>query len=1043
MRLTNSKWRIRARQHHVHHPGSRGAPLSGSDERQAFRLRIEVPGLFGERTKAREIERALSALDGLLEVRANERSGTVLCIFDRSVSSERRNAVSTALEPFVDTDAPASPSWSHFVDVAKHATSSLVHVRELLNEFVPGRTAQRGTNGERGNGIEVPAWHSMPVDAVVRTFGIDLEKGLATTEAEHIARSVGPNVLAGVEVRSPIEILAGQVFTVPTAVLASAAGLSILLGDVLEAGAILFVVGSNIAVGYFTESRAEELLDAWGAFRVEWARVLRNGSVVTIAARDVVPGDVLCLRAGDSLVADARIVWANDLTVDESTLTGESEPAEKTTAVVPEQAALADRDDMLYAGTAISTGEARAVVVATGPHTELGAIQRALSHTEERAAPLEQQLDKLGQTVAWLALSSSAAVVSIGLLRGRPFGALLRSAVALGVAAIPEGFPAVGTTALALVSQKLYKKGIVIRRLAAAETLGAVGVACADKTGTLTENRMRVAELFVPALGLVRVEVDGAESKANGSSGVTKLVGEHGQMISPSDLREIGRIAALNADVEIGDENVITTGSGTERALVEFSMAIGYPVLRRRRLARRVGEKRRSADRPFMTTFHEHPDLGRIELVKGAPESVIDLVRATSEEKKSLVEINEAMAARGLRVLALAWRRNGQVGTDAPLELAGLVGMRDPPRRGVREALATLSAAGVRTMMLTGDQERTARAIGAELGIHEENVRSRVTPEAKLDFVRELQAQGAIVAMTGDGVNDGPALKAADVGIAMGERGTDIARAVADVVLAHDDLQSLAAAVREGRRLYDNVRRAIDYLVATNTSEVMVMLLGGIVGIEPLGPLQLLWINVLTDVAPALALALEPAELDIMERPPRNPAAHLFGRADQQRIAKQASEMAFVSLAAYGFGALLPGGTARRGRTMSFASLVTAQLLHVRQCRASSSVPNPELTWALVTSLALEVAALESPILRRVLRTEKIPLSRASLAFALGALPTILRMTTKFPWSERPIILDRTAKADNGSQTQMYKQGIESFPKNEPDVSTHHEEARR
>jgi len=1003
-----------------------------------------VPGLFGERTKARQIERALSALDGLLDVRANEHSGTVLCFFDRSASCEIRSAVSVAVAPFVEADAPAPPTWSHLVDQvvdqAKRAVSSLANVREMLAEFVTGQTRRDGTNGKRGNGVAVPAWHSMPVDAVVQAFGVDIEKGLSTIEADRIARTVGPNVLAGVAVRSSIEILAGQLLTVPTAVLASAAGLSILLGDVLEAGAIFFVVGSNVAVGYFTESRAEELLDAWGAFRVEWARVLRDGSESTIAARDVVPGDVLCLRAGEPVVADARIVWANDLTVDESTLTGESEPAEKTISAVLEQTALADRDGMLYAGTVISTGEARAVVVATGTHTELGAIQRALSHTEERTAPLEQQLDKLGRTVAWLALSSSAAVVGIGLLRGRPIGALLRSAVALGVAAIPEGFPAVGTTALALASQKLHKKGIVIRRLAAAETLGAVGVACADKTGTLTENRMRVAELYVPALGLVRVEVDGPESLSNGSSGPTnivKIVNEQGQTIAPAELREIGRIAALNADVEIGDGNIITSGSGTERALVEFAIAIGYPARRRRRLARRIGEERRSADRPFMTTFHEHPDLGRIELVKGAPESVIDLVGATSAEKVHLGEINEAMAARGLRVLALAWRHNGQVGTDAPLALAGLVGMRDPPRQGVREALATLSAAGLRTMMLTGDQERTARAIGAELGIREENVRSRVTPEAKLEFVRELQAQGAIVAMTGDGVNDGPALKAADVGIAMGERGTDIARAVADVVLAHDDLQSLAAAVSEGRRLYDNVRRAIHYLVSTNTSEVLVMLLGGIVGIEPLGPLQLLWINVLTDVAPALALALEPAELNIMQRPPRDPSAPLFGRADYRRIAKDASEMALVSLAAYGLGAVLPGGTARRGRTMSFASLVTAQLLHARQCRAASTTPNPELAWALASSLALEAAALGSPILRQVLGTEKIPLSRASLAFALGALPTVLRTGAKFPWSEAPIIVERTAKTNLR---------FESLRKDEQVVPTHdehHEEARR
>ncbi len=942
--------------------------------------------------------------------RANEHSGRVLCLLDRNSSGEMLESIAIALRPFVEADAPAPPSWAQAQTKVVLARSWLVRAQKALTELPKRQAAHKSENGEGEQGKEKPAWHALPIELVVRTLRADIEKGLSEREALQILRTTGPNVLAGVEVRTPVEILVGQIATVPTAVLVGAAGLSVLLGDVLEAGAILFVIGCNVAVGYFSESRAEELLDAWGAFRVEWAKVLRDGVESTIAAKDVVPGDILCVHAGEPVVADARIVWANDLTVDESTLTGESEPAEKNVDEIPGQTLLADRDDMIYAGTVIATGEARAIVVATGPNTELGAIQRALSNTEERVAPLEQQLDQLGRNVAWLAISSSAAVISIGLLRGRPLRAMVRSAVALGVAAIPEGFSAVGTTALALVSHKLFKKGIVIRRLAAAETLGAVKVACADKTGTLTENRMRVAEVYVPVLGRVRVE--GAEANTQATADSVRLVGESGRVVSPSDLREIGRIAALNADVEMGDGNVITVGSGTERALVEFAMAIGYPVRRRRRVARRVGEKRRSADRPFMTTIHEHPDLGRIELVKGAPEAVIELIRASADEKKAVVEINERMASRGLRVLALAWRRNGQVGTDVPLELAGLVGLRDPPRRGVREALETLSNAGVRTVMLTGDQERTARAIGAELGISESDVRSRVTPEAKLDFVRELQSKGAIVAMTGDGVNDGPALKAADVGIAMGERGTDIARAVADVVLAHDDLQSFAGAVREGRRLYDNVRRAIDYLVSTNASEVMVMLLGGIAGLEPLGPLQLLWINVLTDVAPALALALEPAERDIMRRPPRDSAAPLFGSADYRRIALDASSMAAVSLAGYGLGAFRKHGNARQGRTMAFASLVTAQLLHARQCRAVSNVPNPELAWSMGAGLALELLALELPALRRLLRTERVSAAAVATAFALGALPTVLRSVTTFPWAQLPVVVNRAEREE-------------------------------
>jgi len=422
-------------------------------------------------------------------------------------------------------------------------------------------------------------------------------------------------------------------------------------------------------------------------------------------------------------------------------------------------------------------------------------------------------------------------------------------------------------------------------------------------------------------------------------------------------------------------------------------MAIGYPVSRRRHASPRVREERRSAERPFMVTVHEHPDLGCIELVKGAPEQVIALCDALDpRDKQRLVETNEAMASRGLRVLALAWRRDGKTAPEGePLAFAGLVGLRDPARRGVREALSELKDAGIRTLMLTGDQQRTAEAIGGELGIRRQDVYSRVTPEAKLDVVRELQASGAIVAMTGDGVNDGPALKAADVGVAMGERGTDLARAVADVVLAHDDLPSLAGAVAEGRQLYDNVRRAIDYLVATNTSEVLASLLGALVGIEPLSPLQLLWINMLTDVAPALGLALEPPDVGLMKRPPRDPAVPLFGREQYAKLGRDASGMVAVALGAYGVGALVPGGSALKGRTMSFASLVTAQLLHARACRARTDEPNPELGWAIAASFGLQAAALGVPALARVLGGTQLGIAEVSVSLALGVVPTLVR----------------------------------------------------
>ncbi|XXT22875.1 cation-transporting P-type ATPase [Sorangium sp. So ce429] len=1002
-----------------------GRDLHGRAE--VARVRAEVAGLFGDPARVARIERDLAAVPGVLSARASARTGRVLV----QVREDAAEAAAAVLDAHVVPGAPPPPS-------ARRAARAMLEGVGALVRAARGARREEGAAGEvdRG-GPPVPPPGPWPAPAgvqeqaaagrregegarcfaaasrahaedpsdVARALGVDPRAGLDAAEAQRRLRAVGANELAGVATRSPIEIFAGQIFTVPTALLLGAAGLSLALGDVFDAGAVLLVVGTNAAVGTYAESRAEELLHAWGDLRVGWARVVRDGREQRLAASELVPGDVLALRAGEPVAADARVVLAaRDLAADESTLTGESEPAEKGPAKVDEGAPLADRRSMVYAGTTIASGEGAAVVVATGRRTALGDIQRALSREGERTPPLEQELAWIGRRLAAFALASSSAVVVVGLARRRPLRALARSAVALGVAAIPEGFPAVGTTALALASRRLRGRGIVIRRLAAAETLGAVSVVCADKTGTLTENRMRVAELFLPGEGALRVaaraEADRAARGDGGDGGGPQrgiaLFGEDGREVAPSaaPVHALARIAALNADVELSEVGRVVQGSGTERALVEFALAAGYPVCARRLAARRVSEERRSAERAFMVTVHDHPELGHIELVKGAPEQVVARCDALGEARGEVLRRNEAMASRGLRVLALAWRQNGRPDNDAPLVLAGLVGLRDPARAGVKEALATLSGAGIRALMLTGDQERTARAIGVELGIPEDAVHSRVTPEAKLDIVRALQRRGEIVAMTGDGVNDGPALKASDVGVAMGKRGTDIARAVADVVLAEDDLPSLTEAVCEGRRLHDNVRRAIAYFVATNASEVLAMLAGALAGVSPLTPLQLLWINLLTDVAPALALALEPAEPGVMRRPPRDPRARLFGPRDVRALAADAVCMSGASLAAYALGGRAAAGT------RAFTALVTAQLLHILACRAGAAgralepsprADNPHVARALAATSALQALALGSPALRRLLGAQRLRAGELALAVAAGALPSLLR----------------------------------------------------
>jgi Ca2+-transporting ATPase len=931
------------------------------------RVRVPVPGLLGSPKHASIVEKKLMSLRSVRLAKANVKSGRVLVVTKRPWG-EAKEEVEEALREICPPDAMPPMSMQRF---AKRVRSRTRRAFSRATQIVRRRTS----TPESHTGPARAAWYSMEPNEVVKALSAHPSQGLTSEAVQERTVKYGANLLSGMKRRSEWEILAGELFNLPMALLAGGAVLSAAAGDLLEAGAIVLVLGSNVAIGYFTESRAEELLGAWGWLRAEWATVIRDGHETKLKASELVPGDVVILKAGATVAADARILAADECTLDESMLTGESEPVEKSSASVLESAALADRSDMLYAGTIVASGRCKAVVVATGNFTELGNLQRSLSHAEERTAPLERQLGALGRTLALLSLGCTAVVTGLGAMRGQPPSVLLRNAVALGVAAIPEGFAAVGTTALALASQRLQKQGIIIRRLAAAETLGAVGVVCADKTGTLTENRMRVAEVLLPQHGLAAVEW---------SDGTFRMQSSTGAAVPNEAVRDLARIAALNADVEISKSGEITQASGTERALVDFALATGYPVRARRRAAKRVGERRRSKDSPIMVTIHQHPELGRIELAKGAPEEVVP--RCTDLGRKEIAKIlveNEGMASRGLRVLGFAWRSD----LDRPMQFVGLVGLRDPPRPHVREAIETLAGAGVRTLMLTGDQQRTAAAIGSVLGIEEGAVYSRVTPDAKLGIVQDLQQRGEIVAMTGDGVNDGPALKAADVGIAMGERGTDLARAVADVVLAHDDLSSLARATAEGRTLYDNVRRSIDYMVATNLSEVAVMVLGSIVGVTPLSPLHLLWINVMTDVAPALALAVEPPERDVMTRPPRDPSASLFGRADSRRLGRRSAQLAAGAMVSYGVGALRGNGIGGPyASTMTFTSLVTSQLLETRNHRSMSGMHDPWLGTVLLSSFAVQGASLAHPGVRSVLGNAPLRIYDLVLSVATGVI---------------------------------------------------------
>jgi Ca2+-transporting ATPase len=966
-------------------------------ERRRTRGRFEVPGLLGNAARARHVEQRIQALPGVTRVRANVRSGRVLITTNLTVA-EIRPDLERALRELSDPSAPPPPT------LGRLATEVAVRAKRWTKDIASHvRRAADGTMEPAGDHRLERPWHAIAADVVVSELDTNAKNGLTVKAAAERLRLYGANLLPAMQRRTGLEILAGEVFTVPTAMLGTAILLSIASGDVLEGAAIALVLGTNIAVGYFTESSSEELLGAWGRLRAEYAVVVREGREISIKAADLVAGDILVLRAGQAVAADARVLVARDLLLDESTLTGESEPVEKGPGPVATEAAVADRSSIVHTGTVVASGGGRAIVCATGYGTQLGALQRALSRTEQRAAPLERQLTELGRTLSFVALGSSIVVTGLGALRGLPIRTLVRNAIALGVAAIPEGFPAVGTTALALASHRLQKKGIIIRRLAAAETLGAVSVICADKTGTLTENRMRVAEALLPNLELAIMEWQDSRFSMRMAQGSEP---------SEEAVHNLARIAALNADVEINATGEVVHASGTERALVEFAMAAGYPVRTRRKAAKRIGERRRSPDMPMMSTTHDHPELGRIELAKGAPEEVVPRCRGLSAQRiDEIMEGNARMAGRGLRVLGFAWRRD----SEQSLEFAGLLGLRDPPRPHVRQAIEALAQAHIETLMLTGDQQRTASAIGKALGIPEQAVFSRVTPEAKLGIIEKLRDGGAIVGMTGDGVNDGPALKAADVGIAMGERGTDLARAVADVVLAHDDLPSIVEAVAEGRTLYDNVRRAIDYLVATNLSELALMLLGSIVGVTPLSPLHLLWINILTDIAPALALAVEPPERNVMQRPPREPQKPLFGPKDSRRLGMRSMQMTAAAAIAYGAAYVRPNqAPGQRATTMAFASLVTSQLLETNNYRAAASAKDSQLRWVLGTSLLAQAVAVLSPSVRSILGNAPLDPLDLAVSVATGAAAARWRGREFRWWSTDEITIERANAAAGG-----------------------------
>ena len=831
------------------------------------------------------------------------------------------------------------------------------------------------------------AWHQMggpEVLAAVRSS----PQGLGAAEARRRLAQAGPNALAESDRRSPLKLLLDQFREFMILVLVAAAAVSALIGEAGDAAAILAILVLNAAVGFIQEYRAERAMEALQALAAPMATVLREGAVAVVPAADLVAGDVVCLEAGGLVPADLRLIQAVQLRVQEAALTGESLAVEKATPPLSDGLALGDRRNMAYRGTLVAHGRGCGVVVATGMGTELGRIATLLRDTPAVRTPLQRRLAQVGRRLALAALAICVLVFLMGLMRGESALLMFLTAVSLAVAAIPEALPAVVTISLALGARKMIGQNALVRRLPAVETLGAVTYICADKTGTLTLNRMRVEEIHCEAASrdeLVRAMAlcSDAQSDAQGT-----LVGDPTEVA----LEE----AAL--------------GAGARRAELEES----YP---------RVAELAFDPERKCMTTFHRDPEGGFVSFTKGAPEvvlaaSVAEGAHPTGASPSGVVAA-ERMAQDGLRVLAFAARRWPSLpsvlhpgSVERELTLLGVVGLLDPPRAEARAAVETCRAAGIVPVMITGDHPSTARAIARRLGILDDGaevlsgtelaalsfaeleeragrvrVYARVAPEQKLRIVEALPARGELGAMTGDGVNDAPALKRADIGVAMGREGTDAAREAGSMILLDDNFATIVRAVREGRRIYDNIRRFVRYAVATNSAEVWTIFLAPLFGLPlPLLPLQILWINLVTDSLPGLALAAEPAESDVMRRRPRPPRESLFARGLAIHVLWVGGSMALVTL---GTQAWYSHHGAPGWQTMVFTVLCLSQLGHALAIRSERQslfrqglLSNKPLLGAVLVTLALQLAIVYVPFLNGVFKTR--PLGPGDLALALG-----------------------------------------------------------
>lgn len=866
---------------------------------------------------------------------------------------------------------------------------------------------------------------------ILKQLDVNASCGLTEVEAARRLKKFGANELAGTGFRSPWKILWDQLTALMVLILIAAALISALLADYKDALAIAVIVILNTLLGFYQEYRAEKAMAALRKLAFPFVRVRRDAETKNVQSSKLVPGDIVFFETGNVVAADCRVLQSTHLQTQESILTGESQTVRKNEGALRQASLpLGDRTSMVYMGTSVTAGRGQGVVTATGMNTELGRIAALVHAVQREQVPLQRRLGNLGRRLAVITLFLVAAIFTLGMLRGEGFKLMFLTAVSIGVAAIPEGLPAVVTIALTLGAQRMLRRKALIRKLAAVETLGSVTVICSDKTGTLTENKMSVVTLCL-ADQILDLQNNLPPSDAGSASVEEKRHSGFGLLLAGA--------ALCNDAIQEQDDkrpgSTLVLGDPTETALVTAASELGLLKTDLERLMPRIGEIPFTSERKKMSTIHRllsEPlpfpiglaaphrlsDMTFVAFTKGAPAELLSIsetvwmdgnIEPLNESLRGHISetINE-LAGKGMRVLGVAFRCMDSLSTsmddeavERDLTFVGLVGMIDPPRKEVAAAVETCKLAGVRPVMITGDHVLTAEYIADHLGIaaHGQslsgadldrlsfdqlklaagstNVYARVSPEHKLKIIQALQERGEVVAMTGDGVNDAPALKKANIGVAMGVTGSDVAKETADMVLLDDNFATIVAAVEEGRVIYDNVRKFVKYILATNSGEIWVMLASPFLGMPlPLLPLQILWMNLVTDGLPALALSIEPAESDVMSRSPFAPQENIFARGLGRHVVWVGILMASLSIAV---GYCYWRADHPNWQTMVFTILTISQMAHVMGIRSERNslfrigfLSNKPLLGAVLLTIILQLGLIYVPALQRVFGTRAL-----------------------------------------------------------------------